>query len=78
MLFYTIMNNEGMDKFKEGDTVLEKGTQSPIMIVVGRTMKGGLPYTITDSWTCEWTDATGKHRTEKKEENLESVSTKES
>lgn len=66
-----------MDKFKKNDKVIEKGTKYPIMKIVGKTVKGGLPYTVIESWTCEWTDVSGTHRKEIKEANLELISLNE-
>lgn len=60
-----------IEKFKKGDRVIRIGTKSPVMTIVGRTIRGGLPYKITwDKWTCEWQD-NGPHREEINEENLE-------
>ena len=60
-----------VDKFKKGDKVLEKETTVPILTIIGRTVKAGFPsYTITDRWTCEWTDLTGTHTKEIKEDEL--------
>ncbi len=59
------------EKFKERDRVIRIGTTSPVMTIVGRTVRGGLPYKTTrDKWTCEWQD-NGSHRQEINEEDLE-------
>jgi len=63
-----------MDKFKKGDKVLERETSAPILTIIGRTVKAGFPsYTITDRWTCEWTDVTETHTKEIKEDELELI-----
>lgn len=63
-----------MNKFKKGDKVLERGTTTPILTINGRTVKADFPsYTITDRWTCEWTDLTGTHTKEIKEDELELI-----
>lgn len=60
-----------MDKFKKDDKVFKVGTKTPIMIIVGKTVRGGMPYDITeDIWTCEF-DKIGPHREEFKESELE-------
>jgi hypothetical protein len=60
-----------MDKFKAGDKVVEKGKTSQILRIIGRTVKGGLPYSLTYKWACEWTEITGTYRKELKEDDIE-------
>lgn len=46
-----------IEKFSNGDKVVRIGTKTPVMIIKGKTMKGGLPYTpLLDIWTCYWQD----------------------
>ncbi len=43
------------EKFSIGDKVVRVGTKTPVMLVKGKTMKGGLPYkTKENTWTCYW------------------------
>lgn len=63
-----------IDKFKKGDKVLKVGTISPIMTIMGKLVKSGLPeYSVVeDMWTCEWTENVVFNRTESfKESELE-------
>lgn len=47
-----------MDTFKKNDKVLKIGTKSPVMTIMGKLVKPGLPNysTVENIWTCEWTE----------------------
>lgn len=62
-----------IDKFQVGDKVVERGTKAPVMTILGKSMKTGLPQyqPKEDAYICEWIDNLGGHKREFNEDNLE-------